>query len=62
MIDLSNTVETRVSNLEKGYEAKIVFVDHNEPTGYKGCYDTSQQFTTGSFENLSGESNTLQAR
>ena len=62
IIDLSNTVESQDSNIERGYSTKIVFVDHNEPTDYHGGYDTSQQFTTGTFENILGESSTLQAR
>ena len=62
IIDLSNTVVSQDSNIERGYSTKVVFVDQNEPTDYNGGYDTSQQFTTGTFENILEESNTLQAR
>ena len=62
IIDLSNTVESQDSNIDKGYSTKVVFVDHNELTDYNGSYGTSQQFTTDTFANILGDSNTLQAR
>ena len=50
--DLTNTVESQNSNIDTGYSTKIIFVDHNDHTDSNGGYDTIQQFTTGSFENL----------
>ena len=62
MIDLSKIEDTKDSNIEKGFSTKVVFVDHNEPTQYNGGYDTNQQFTTASLQNLLSPNNTLIAK
>ena len=62
IIDLTYTVESQDTNIEKGYSTKVVFVDHNPPTEYNGGYDTTHQFIAGSLQNLLGDSNTLQIR
>ena len=57
IIYVSTTVDSKESNIEKGCNTKVMFVDHNEPTDYNGGYDTSQQFSTSRFKNILGESN-----
>ena len=36
-VDLSSSVESQGSNVEKGFSYKVVFVDHKEPTHSKSC-------------------------
>ena len=53
VIDLSNTVESHDSNVERGFSYKVVFIDHNEPTQGNGGYKTCQEFKeTAMKENL----------
>ena len=49
-VDLSSSVESQDSNVEKGFSYKVVFVDHKEPTQSNGGYKTCQEFKEASIK------------
>ena len=49
-VDLSSSVESQDSNVEKGFRYKVVFVDHKEPTKSNGGYETCQEFKEASIK------------
>ena len=49
-VDLSSSVESQDSNIEKGFSYKVVFVDHKEPTQSNGGYETCQEFKEASIK------------
>ena len=49
-VDLSSSVESQDSDVEKGFSYKVVFVDHKEPTQSNGGYKTCQEFKEASIK------------